>query len=1463
MADKVFSIPGWSGVDNTTDPLILHQKDPTRSSLAYNYRAKNMIRKGRHGYQNVLTTGQTGYLKKSGLYFPDGAKAVLPHTKDSYLSPSFYLASDSQESKEFSIEFWYKCDYQVYDRTICTIPMNFGAGKTKHMTIEFSPIITGGASFYGKTYLVAYLLIGDDGTPETVYQTSYISLATVPTDSEWHHISVVRASGGTMLMYVDEATAVVVSAQDVQGGDAIIRNDTIEEQHSTPLMYNHLEIGSGGLRIADFRIWDVARSRSEILSDYDQELLGSESDLIVYCPFNEGTGNHFENKVDSTRGYLTPQEPYVDSSDRLVFTGINCMAYPSLRAKYAVSDALQSDDAFQEVQDANSEDRNEDGGYDGGILWDDDLYYAGSPDESHYQNGINKGIAQMRIVLRQLKEGILCGRLGLTFDTTAGAYRLFFCVPGHSTLGHNDKVYLSDAVVDSSWIGVEKTITIKYYGDSNESDDTVCLFYVDHVEVTDSSPTTLEWIWANGDDILSTDYVPVVNEDEPEGMAIGGSTVHTEMCIAFDLIFLRQWWDDVIGGDMDDFVEDTYDVEKLPDVYRFVMEGIDGYFTSGVGSITLELSEDLFGTEWASLPKVFIKIPIHGGSDGWDMSAGAGAVKTEYSIIRIDRGVTLDDYFKQDILIKKVIEWDTADNILSILFEDSGTNSYKLSACFGTGDAATRRRYFNGAVLSSLVCCYEPSTFKLNEQERPYFYEDKTDDREVMALKITNTIEDDSPLQGIERFGSEYYKSRYLILATDSRYNTIHGMRSFHSRWCTGPDTFTPVTLPAVRGIFRYKSEDGKIDKLLVAAHSSIFEVNASTGVLTELDEAWLDSNSGEIVNVAAINNRLVVMDTKTAIKINHKGNWTRLGIERPVDIVLDADIITAGDPTWDFNGKTWESGDEATHRYCYHFGYAAQFYDEENNVYSGMIPVFSLEGQSIKLMVNNGAVEFNYIDVSIRACKDKNVDRCRVFRTLDMGTGNTGVPTGSEGSLFLVKDCKNTAVLHEFNNFRDCWKDREGSVDFLAAQPYLDFARYGSQDLVPKACAAMGVGYGRLFLFNAEKNKSFLYWSDVDELGFGKPDQFPASQAIVMDEGNTTEGKALVEFSGQLFAYKDDAIFIVTRDQGGNFGYEAVYKGVGAINQRCVIAAKQSILSVDRNGIWAYRGGEPELLTKTLLDYFEDEVNQDEIDRAFLLYQKEEDLVLAFLPSSNATYCDRCIVINLREGTFTLDIVPSVTCGFVDNDGTIYLGTPYGQVLKYDKSSYLDVVTSEVSGTGEVDTNGDLTDTGAFSAFLTHELTGAPVYLIDETNKKIWKGIITENDDDTITVDRWDPLFNTTDTTPIYASISYSVGGIYLYDKTSMVALFNDYWDKQINAYEFLGNKLGSAQDVYTRLALNHDDVEVLKSTSFTGDNHLIPETGGAHRVFQLEHALVTTQQFDVKRIAYHGIWERGQHDQ
>lgn len=107
-------------------------------------------------------------------------------------------------------------------------------------------------------------------------------------DGQWHHIAIVVPADGvpltSVLLYVDGQPEPTTSAS---GGNPI---------NSSSL--NDFEIGRSAAQpdrywiggLTDIRVWDTARSASQIAADYNRRLNGDEAGLIGYWKLDEGTG---------------------------------------------------------------------------------------------------------------------------------------------------------------------------------------------------------------------------------------------------------------------------------------------------------------------------------------------------------------------------------------------------------------------------------------------------------------------------------------------------------------------------------------------------------------------------------------------------------------------------------------------------------------------------------------------------------------------------------------------------------------------------------------------------------------------------------------------------------------------------------------------------------------------------------------------------------------------------------------------------------------------------------------------------------------------------------------------------------------------------------------------------------------------------------------------------------------------
>jgi hypothetical protein len=265
------------------------------------------------------------------------------------------------------------------------------------------------------------------------------------------------------------------------------------------------------------------------------------------------------------------------------------------------------------------------------------------------------------------------------------------------------------------------------------------------------------------------------------------------------------------------------------------------------------------------------------------------------------------------------------------------------------------------------------------------------------------------------------------------------------------------------------------------------------------------------------------------------------------------------------------------------------------------------------------------------------------------------------------------------------------------------------------------------------------------------------------------------------------------------------------------------------------------------------------------MLYNKEEETIMTFLPSSDSTYCDLCLIYSIRSQTFTIDIVPSSTCGFIDiDDNAIYLGTEYGAVLKYDETSYIDQIVAAITGTGEVDTDGVISGSSV-SLDTDGSLLGAPIYAVDATNKMAWRNTIDGNTSSTITPasSSWIPVFNSTVTIPSGTTISFYIGHILAYDKSPLYAIGDgeEVYDKLLKEIEYIGNDFTNVDYALVKASMTSKggtktSVKVMSSTSPLAK---VDVFNGRHNYFQAELCLLTDAELRIRSQAYYIEKTRG----
>jgi hypothetical protein len=103
----------------------------------------------------------------------------------------------------------------------------------------------------------------------------------VLTIDDWYHVAVVR-QGASVRLWVNGVDSTNITGSHIDPAYSALRTAYIATHYALQEMFD----GS----ISEVRVWNYARSESEIKADMYNELTSSESGLIGYWKLNEGSG---------------------------------------------------------------------------------------------------------------------------------------------------------------------------------------------------------------------------------------------------------------------------------------------------------------------------------------------------------------------------------------------------------------------------------------------------------------------------------------------------------------------------------------------------------------------------------------------------------------------------------------------------------------------------------------------------------------------------------------------------------------------------------------------------------------------------------------------------------------------------------------------------------------------------------------------------------------------------------------------------------------------------------------------------------------------------------------------------------------------------------------------------------------------------------------------------------------------
>jgi hypothetical protein len=1529
-------------LDQDTDPLVLARAAPNAFVDSRNVDPKGMTRKVRSGLENAfvedtIANGGTDKFYGSGVYFPPKSRAVVTKNQVGY-GRSFYYGSTNEISQYWGYwiyDFWLKCDsVQPYDRYVFRVkhPLyssNEEVANSGDSTGADYDTLGDIENYYALELVVnpkrknknyfkfSWMVDGQgiyDGVPNRIrkVEAGYTDTGggddgfEFPCDGEWHRVTIGKYFASPTFYFSYALDGELKDFDTLSGYEkeanataaALKAGACTYTQSDEPLVYDQLWIGEGGnMSIAEFRVAHApqtdflsAQDYSDWISNYPSwELDRNNYDdkLAVYIPFDEGTGKTFyvlfrdvaESPIveTETEGYFVPQEPWLDEDDNLVFSGYDCVAFPSRSSsdKYEIDDR----DSMDGEADLNP-------------------VFAINPQRVHSDlsgtygawESFMDGTYQIRLKLMGLKEGCICGNLWLR-HLNATTYR--FVIKGHCgdfnvsvnlandkyASAHDDDLH----IVDASWLDTWHTITVSVATNVAGKSITFNMFIDDKKCTLTTVPDNWNgaaFHWYNstyGDQILipGFSYENAARLDYDKAM-LGG---HAEYCMPIKVKFFRSWHK--LNLDTAAEISDIWDKEELPTEWLYKAKGFPGWMNShsqgfASGSIISILEGGLNPFQTA-----------HSGDFFSPSDAGIlSAIHTFHTDIpNMNNDVfsfELDDQDEEirfDIMQRGVTDIDeTYNSALIKLWAHSDYEIYESSYGELRGDFIV----FNSITQSQCISYYNTDIFNKSFKQRAYYdyiadanWSDPAEDigSLIGILGLFNAVESGTEIQGYRKFTTGVReKTKFLLLGTQQIFVDVNDVDHMHS-------------------------VGGQDHQVLLLAHNTVYEYDPSDSSITPVHH--FDVNGNSIPNFTLCNNKLVLMDSLSAKKLNHKGNWSNLGIDRPSRIVTE--------PHGNENLTAPAAHTFADPNTDYHFAYVARFYDSENDAFSGTIPVYSDRGQGLQFKTDTGGEAIltdvtgnecpvDQILVNVNTNLSPTVDRLYIYRTLEINANDantlylvaivgvakhyldttTSIVAGTVDDTYIAPLPGRTTMYRKKGNvYQDIWDD-----DVLDDQSILPL-KYLGTDLVPPKSSAIGVVFNRLCLGNSDDYKNGMYYSEVDTLGNPRSDMVPDSNLLLITQGSPNEITAIHEGFNVGLLFQRESMYRLVQPTASSISASIVSNRVGCLNQHCVVSVENVVYFMGNTGLYRYISGNPEKISVDLDHFFSNTISKANITKSFMLYETPTNRIRCYVPVDSSNACDVCIVYDLDTKEFFFEDVPDITCGYeVYKDGayTIYLGTYYGNLLKLTNgSNYYDLTYERNDGPTISSTS--ITDTGATWEIKRYGCCGYPIFLVmttddDPAQIRIWKGIVSvpNSTATSLTVSDWREMYNATadpgDSTYTDAQMTSVLGGLYFYFKTPVFNFPRNFYEKRISQLMFFTNKLADPDGEDTTLGMtisvNHDQTVNKYSVPITDANDfsniiLERERGRFH---QLEIAGVFVHEFDLKGFVFDIVKSKSYYD-
>lgn len=188
------------------------------------------------------------------------------------------VAPSLAASANFTIEFWMKADF------------NENTANPRVNLFTINPPAPGENKFA--------ILLGNSGTSqsghlsifETAGQNFYLTSDAIIGDKQCHHIAYIR-NGNTGEAFVDGNSIGTLAV-----GTALTTKDRISiGQDWDDLLPSDFYKGY----IDGFRLWSVARTKTQLVNEMNRKLTGNENGLLCYYDFDQGTANGSNTNIPS------------------------------------------------------------------------------------------------------------------------------------------------------------------------------------------------------------------------------------------------------------------------------------------------------------------------------------------------------------------------------------------------------------------------------------------------------------------------------------------------------------------------------------------------------------------------------------------------------------------------------------------------------------------------------------------------------------------------------------------------------------------------------------------------------------------------------------------------------------------------------------------------------------------------------------------------------------------------------------------------------------------------------------------------------------------------------------------------------------------------------------------------------------------------------------------------------------